>query len=1495
MSAVVFARVITREHIQQLPDNGSHSCTLFQHHQQQPNWGQACHLTLIGPSQIVLPEDSCFQQIRTTNTQFQINCAGQRISAQLNQVPSSRTFGALRLIDLPIQLEVEPATLVQTREQRQDLIDRQACRLISPLTLNGVLNGSNPGDIEIHSSSNQSFQITHRRGRPLSPESHGSQIECLNQENQPVIMGIVLYPNQIQWLDEYPELHEQRITTSPVVREQNDRTRLELSCRESGDCLENISPLAISLSESTQNLLDHLHFEYGKLIETTITSQSFQEDQFQLEQELIRLNRDYREILLACQQISISQLHRNDGQLESGVGANLLGFAQNLGLRASSIFSSDTLYNQFKDVDILKSNLTEEEMRAIIQQTQERNPDQSQLQLAVLTAGEMTRQVIRRFIRNMELAHNPQEEDLILNSVTNDFNHCLQQAVNAGQILTCADRVALRAPAELGKMELTQQLERNYLELYSVNGETDSQAFEDMKASAIAGYQACLLNYYYTEQIETDNVEKAKTCVFEAMLIGYREGSRYQIRATFAPLIDDPASLALEINNIRETSQQCRSGTLFHRAGSYQPHDYHALSQLDIDDFESRLTACSQELTHNAGDRAVRLTLRQDPALQRNLNERERMAFEDQVINEYYNGCMNLQLNYEERIPHPIHCENYIRQMVTLDVSKMLMDSTIREQMQSLESIPSQAVRQIQETLTQEVLGEIETCQTSINQQHIANLQIGQDGPGQSELISCLNQGIGLIAQRVAHLMLVESLQKSPDIAQYAQEILDLDEIRRLPDQTRQCFVSAIEQLEDIAQIDDELDSIVEGCTLIATREATMISAGIILERRLSDVISNQDERSRFIHNYLHGDNGLRQRVDNAQTAQEIEQLTNQISADVTLRFASQSVPQLVENYLSGVVAPSVLEETKTAIMDGLRTCLEDTDVDICVNKTTRDGYQLISRHLIQNSIDSAVDGDPRIATRLSQESDSRVHDCLQDLEPDQPQNEYNNQVTTCIAEEVLEVSKRIPSTLLLSLGPLMGSRLNSTTLQSRLNEADQIARDRGSFPPRYSADPATLHYMNLHQCLERTRENFLEAGNQENLGFTNLEATLRCQSRLNLRSGPSTEYLVTRGIPCSTSSRVTAITLLGAPRSGWVQIEYSGVTGYVSTNYLNLPQPRVIDPTLRPEDYPPIDLDQIMVASSSCTNRFEEGVRNQIRSNFISGSYIGRTRAHDRPLGIAGDILLMLQGRSDGSDTAQNSQETLNLMREVGQQVVNSCRFHEERCVSTLRQTQASIAQFKERNPNATSAQLQTRFMASPFMDLVIEATVADTFKRELIVALSSFQDNQGILQNRINYITSPAMMQRVFSGRYGTAARQYIRQRLESGSIDSLGDDQRLRSILASAVTEDLGNGSFVDELMYGIVQPKLNQERDTLRSGIGNLFGIVRRTDFDWHRVRQTAEGQEARRLFAHNLLEPMFQGADLGRMPSSQNRGKSVLDDNIARVEQLIEAGVRRLSR
>ena len=52
--------------------------------------------------------------------------------------------------------------------------------------------------------------------------------------------------------------------------------------------------------------------------------------------------------------------------------------------------------------------------------------------------------------------------------------------------------------------------------------------------------------------------------------------------------------------------------------------------------------------------------------------------------------------------------------------------------------------------------------------------------------------------------------------------------------------------------------------------------------------------------------------------------------------------------------------------------------------------------------------------------------------------------------------------------------------------------------------------------------------------------------SSLNLRAGPGTGYGVVRVMSCGESARV-----LGAPVSGWWNVNYQGVAGWASSTYL--------------------------------------------------------------------------------------------------------------------------------------------------------------------------------------------------------------------------------------------------------------------------------------------------------------------------------------------------------
>lgn len=1484
MCSWAHADYVYRAELSRLHGHNPNTCLLVNFTGPRAAAAIGCNATLIGPTQLVFTDPGCVNAQNIRRPEIELRCGGDQIRARMNEHSPITEIGGLKLMELPFPLQVEPDRLVQTESEREALIERGECSVITPLESTTLqLNSEERFGIIIEGRTIRSSLRT-----PIPNRYMDSPLRCLDHQGQSILVGYVTYPDQLVFLDEQPELHERRqYQISPRTEMRVEESYLA-TCEETGNCLNQLSPTALQLSEDSQQVLQALNQRYlEKLREQSPPEEVLA--QRTLQSHLNDLTHDLRDILVACQEIMIHERHRRDGEVENGLGTGAQRLFENLFLGASSLVSNNALLPHFQEVPILAENMSEERMSEIIRRVQEEHPNATHLDHVALAAKEMTGEVIHHFINEMNLGSSQEERDQMVERLTQDFGQCIDQARTSTHITGCADRIAVRAPAELARYELDQQVEENFLSLYTnAQGEVNQVAYDQMKDAVNATFQRCLLNYYYEEGAENETVNRAKACVFEAMLTGYREGSTYQIDQTLIGIVPDPEERRREVERLRLASQNCSYGPLFHSADRLQAHDYHTLSRMEIDQFKRELLSCTDVLTRQTGDRAVRLTLRADSSVREHVPARERQSFEDRVIRDYFDPCMQVQQGRPGA--HPQRCEGYITQMVTLDISRSIMGATLNDQVAELNTLPDEQKQAFTTRVSGEVETRIQACQSELHERHQRYLrQEVEAAPAHQDLMNCLNQGIGLIAEEVATLQLRENFEGIADLRPYAEDLLGRPDIQALPNQVRECFVGRLNALESVEQINDGLDAIIQECSLAATRNATAISAQVILEDKLASVLRDPTERQAFIQNYLNGEGGLLERLNGAQTKAELDELIAHITPDVTLRVARQSIPGIVSNYLEGEATPERRQEIQNQLLQGLERCLaeQEQNVDTCVNQTNAEGYQTIAGEIINNTIQEVLADRPELSASLSEQSRNRIATCVGAIDQTQAQEVYTARVNECVADEVYIISRDVPREVLLGLAPLLGDRRSESALRSNLLEIDQVFRQTSRLPTRYARDPLAQAYGGLQTCLAERRSQ------QGPSPYGGLQASLRCQSNLNMRAGASTSHVVRTSIPCNTSSAATPVELLGSPQNGWVQVRYQNHSGFVSARYLTLPNPRTEAELQALAEQPVgVDLDQVLQTSTLCTTQFEQTLKAEIKTQFVRGPYPGQTAQHGRALNTAGDILLMLQGRADPNQSS-TPQETRELMRLVGEQVVTTCRYSQSACEASLRETQARITRYREQNPQATSTQLTEQFLTSPFIDQAIEATVAQTFRDELRRALSDRFDQQGILQGRLDYITSPQMMSRIMNNRYGRAAKEYIRLAIEEGRVDSVQSDPRLRAVLASAVTADLSDGGFVDELMYGLTQPELIRQRDqSFRVGIGALFGVVRRRDFDWHRVRTTPEGQEARRLFAVQLLEPMFMGEELQRMPSSDQR-KSLLEQRMENIEGLIEQGIRRL--
>jgi hypothetical protein len=325
--------------------------------------------------------------------------------------------------------------------------------------------------------------------------------------------------------------------------------------------------------------------------------------------------------------------------------------------------------------------------------------------------------------------------------------------------------------------------------------------------------------------------------------------------------------------------------------------------------------------------------------------------------------------------------------------------------------------------------------------------------------------------------------------------------------------------------------------------------------------------------------------------------------------------------------------------------------------------------------------------------------------------------------------------------------------------------------------------------------------------------------------------------------------------------------------------------------------IEEALKISSECTETLRGQVEFTVKTNFLASKFPGQKAEHGPALNKTIDILMLLQGKEDPNAPSGNDdlKATLKL---VGENVVKMCNYSPAECKkdqltksnNIFAQTMKLVEAAKAKNPNISSKDIQEVFYNSPLMKRIITANVGMTVRDELKVALKTMDDGSGVLQKEINRITSPAIFDRIMKTKEGEELSRMLLVEVKKGNIEKAASSPQVRRLLSKAIARDNGNDGFVDRLMYGVVQPQIVKQKGSFVGVLGRAFGVVKGENFDWAKVRNTPEGQEARFIFSE-----LIQGGITGDILMTNARGQktTAVASREERISSLIEQAIKRL--
>ncbi len=332
-------------------------------------------------------------------------------------------------------------------------------------------------------------------------------------------------------------------------------------------------------------------------------------------------------------------------------------------------------------------------------------------------------------------------------------------------------------------------------------------------------------------------------------------------------------------------------------------------------------------------------------------------------------------------------------------------------------------------------------------------------------------------------------------------------------------------------------------------------------------------------------------------------------------------------------------------------------------------------------------------------------------------------------------------------------------------------------------------------------------------------------------------------------------------------------------------------------------DMTKVQEAYSECTNNVERNIKNGISQIFVK-KHLEDPALLEEYSNVANTLIQLTSNEKKPDTKVAPLSEAFDQMHMVGEKFKIACQYDKNACSRASSNTLKEITAFKLESPDATSEEILNKFYETELMSTIIKSEIGTSLQRELEIGMKAYLDKDGILKSALKNITSYESITEILSTPRGKKIKDQIIQAIKDGNIDKIMENKSFRQDFANALIANTGNDSFIDKLMYGVVQPAVRKEKHSSNGAfgifknpkvtLGRLLGIVDGKDFDWNKIRNTTQGQKARELFAKGIFAPLVAGDDLQQAkPNNTKKYKSKLDELSDQVQENIVEGIKAL--
>jgi len=1365
--------------------------------------GRLCSASVLSQTQLIFPKN-CLNRLSRARTgrSLKLVCLSGAI-----EIPIKNNSKALNkdftFVKLPTALPILPPIILKSKDKLKDL---KNCEVHTPKRVIKVKKLSYISHYSFNSS------------------EIGSSIRCVDEKNNIHIVGLITGEKEFNYLWDLNNLHT-KIDSTIILPTPRDEMSYVESCKESVNCIEDLEKEIPKLTSDIIKIINRMNKDL-KEIQGKI---SHRVNEIQLE----ALKDEFDDLRHLCFETTNKANTLEDDEVDTNWRDSLMGFIEGGAIATVDGFTAavnftpidwdyNFLLNQFRDVEILKENLSDDDFKRIYARTDRKYPKASNLDKIKNLTASYAQEVVKKIADEMNL--NREKDHDFESELMLQFKKCLKSAVDKETVLECADKFSTTAAVKISKIELENQLRENFKDRFT------SDEYERVNKRAKQIYERCISKYFYNTSVHKDisSSDKAKACVFESILSAYELTKQKELKLVLKGLYDKKTE-AKVIREIEQEAQKCHLGSIINSPERLSNRDYKTLSLLKIDDYKDSLFSCVESLSIKAGEHVVKGSIASNPQVIDNIKDPAQISrLASNAISNEYKECIEIQEKQGQVDPQ--RCRDLITSVTTVDVAKEVINNTVDEMFEG-KQYPSTLKKNIENTMS--------ICRSDISNKAINSLKNEEDIDLGRDLNKCIIDSIDHIVSDLTTIKIEESLKEKESLSKYKSEILSNRKIKDLTRITRECFRTELSKFDSVEDLTSNLDSIQDQCIFKTEQRATQTIALILMEKELTPVLEDESLVSEVIKTYYERDNGLKLRISNTTNKDELDRTVALITPQLTRIAATKVIPNLVDEYLSEY-DDIILERTKNILNKDINQCLDkvltmdnnkiEVEVNKCMNKVSSLGYSSIGEIIISKNIDDTLGDFPGRAFKLKNESKNRITECLTKISKTADNSEYKTKSENCLSKEVYTLSHSIPREAWLAYSKHTTTKLSPSTLEAKLLEVERYFIITGKYP-KSKNDPIVKAHSDLMECLQAKKDNLLAS---DSLDIANV-----------LKHYPK----CTDGVEANIKSEIAA---------------KFGVDNAPAKEFIT--------------DF--IDLGLILTG--------------------LTGESSKETASNNSSPGLQ---LAQQVKRPHITEQDPSVIDAFRLMSTIGQKAATACIFNASSCRDSIKKTKRDLENYKQNNPNATADQLKDKFIDSKFMDEVIKSELAATLRVELIQGLDDYKDSGGIMSKVIRDITSPKAVNQIIATPYGKEILDSIKHEIKKDNLDDVGSNKKLRAALAKAITHNTGNDSIIDKLMYGLVQPTLNDERKSsnglfgvfknFKVALGRVFRVVRARDFKWEKIRNTEKGRKAREIFAKQIFAPIIRGEDLEKRPAQNSKNKSFLEEKSSQIENLIIDGLKSL--